>query len=100
MFAAGSRYAIEHRELWQDANALVLDDLGAEYLDAKGSFLVDLEALVDEYYGSQRPLVITTNLTAAGFKARYGARVVDRFREVGTWFSMDGASLRGKRAAP
>lgn len=91
-FAASSRYDDDLRAERFNAPALVLDDLGAEYLDAKGSFLVDLDELVDTYYGNERPLVITTNLTAGEFKARYGARIERRIRECGVWFS---ASTKG-----
>jgi DNA replication protein DnaC len=93
-FAAGSRYNAEQREAWYEAQALVLDDLGAEYLDAKGSFLVDLDELVDTYYGGMRPLVITTNCTGKQFQERYGARVWDRLRECAKWISVAGESLR------
>ena len=36
-FAASSRYDRETRDGWFSARGLVLDDLGTEYLDAKGS---------------------------------------------------------------
>lgn len=93
-FATGSRYDADARARWLDAPALVLDDLGAEFLDAKGSFLVDLDELIDTYYGDARPLVITTNSDAPTFKARYGERIVDRLRECGAWLSIADASMR------
>jgi DNA replication protein DnaC len=93
-FAASSRYDRDTRERWLGANALVLDDLGTEYADAKGSFLTDLDELIDTFYGDRRPLVITTNLKAEDFRDRYGARIVDRIRESGRWESIAGASLR------
>ncbi len=95
-FAASSRYDHERRSAWLEASALVLDDLGAEYADAKGNFLVDLDELVDTFYGDKRPLLITTNCTSDEFKARYGGRVIDRIRECGSWFSVNGESLRRK----
>ncbi len=95
-FAASSRYDAELRSLWYDAEALVLDDLGAEYLDAKGSFLVDLDELIDTFYGDVRPLAITTNCMAARFEERYGERVQDRLRECAAWFSVSGESMRRK----
>ena len=95
-FAAGSRYDEEKRDRWLKAHALVLDDLGAEYADTKGNFLVDLDELVDTFYGDRRPLIVTTNCTAAEFKTRYGSRVVDRFRECGIWYEIAGKSLRVK----
>ena len=95
-FAASSRYDRETRDAWFEAPALVLDDLGTEYLDAKGSFLVDLDELLDVFYGGAKPLLITTNADADAFKARYGERVTDRVRECGQWFAMRDPSMRGK----
>lgn len=96
-FAAGSRYDQETRDRWRHAHALVLDDLGMEYLDAKGSFQVDLDDLVDTYYADERPLIITTNLKAEGLKDRYGERVVDRLRECGLVLELGEGSMRGAR---
>lgn len=94
-FAASSRYDAEDRAAWRDASALVLDDLGAEYADAKGNFLVDLDELIDTYYGDRKPLLITTNiLDSQAFKQRYGARVSDRLRECGAWYGIGTGSLR------
>ncbi|MGN6107262.1 MAG: hypothetical protein ACTHU0_19295 [Kofleriaceae bacterium] len=98
-FAATSRYSNDERRAWLNANALVLDDLGAEYSDAKGSFLVDLDELVDVYYSNRRQLVITTNCTSNDFQDRYGGRIYDRLRECGTWLSVSSGSLR-RKAAP
>lgn len=95
-FAASSRYSADARANWYAAKALVLDDLGAEYLDAAGSFLVDLDELIDTFYADIRPLVITTNCTDEQFKARYGARIEDRLRACARWFSIGGGSLRSK----
>lgn len=95
-FAASSRYDNEKRGEWQDAQSLVLDDLGTEYADTKGNFLVDLDELIDTYYGNRRPLLITTNCTADDFKKRYGSRIVDRLRECGAWFSVSSGSMRRK----
>lgn len=96
-FAASSRYDREERSAWFEARALVLDDLGTEFLDAKGSFLVDLDELLDVFYGDRKPLLITTNCTHEVFRDRYGSRVMDRLRECATWFSASGTSMR-KRA--
>lgn len=101
-FAASGRYDRETRERWQDARMLVLDDLGAEYADAKGSFLVDLDELLDLFYAERRLLVITTNLDAKGFKTRYGGdegRIVSRIREAGVFADCGGHDLRKKPAA-
>jgi DNA replication protein DnaC len=94
-FAASSRYDAEQRDRWYGADGLVLDDLGAEYLDAKGSFLVDLDELVDTFYADRRPLIITTNCDQKTFRTRYGERVVDRLRESARWLMVAGPSMRG-----
>lgn len=95
-FAASSRYNNEKRDAWFAAGALILDDLGTEYADSKGNYQVDLDELVDVFYGDRRPLIITTNCTLADFKGRYGSRITDRVRECGSWFSISSESLRRK----
>lgn len=102
-FAASSRYDRDTRVEWFSAPAMVLDDLGAEYLDGKGSFMVDLDELIDVYYGDKRPLLITTNCPKdatkerPGFRERYGERVYDRLKECGSWFETNSDSRRGRR---
>lgn len=93
-FARTSRYDAEQASLWYDQPGLCLDDLGAEFLDSKGSFIVDFDELIDTYYADKRPLVITTNLTQDEFKSRYGGRVEDRIRECARWFVVGGESMR------
>ena len=98
-------------------SALVLDDIGAEYADASGSYRVDFDELVDRYYADDRTLIITTNLLysspdaraalkargeqvdceAPTFAERYGDRVSDRIRECGRWVSSAAASMRAPR---
>jgi len=98
-FVASSRYDRTDpavRNQWLRASALVLDDLGAEYSDSKGSALVDLDELVDVFYGDRKPLLITTNCTSKEFAEHYGGRIVDRIRECGVFFEWSGPSLRGK----
>lgn len=95
-FAAGSRYDADARAKWLEAHRLVLDDLGTEFADSKGNYLVDLDELIDTFYGDKRPLLITTNCTKQVFTQRYGARIVDRIRECGVWFQITGKSMRGQ----
>lgn len=90
---ASSRYDREARDDLL-SSALVLDDLGAEYADPKGSFAADLDELVDVFYASMRPLLITTNCDRETFKDRYGERIADRLRECGRWISVTGESMR------
>ncbi len=79
------------------ANRLVIDDVGSEFADQKGNFNAILDELVSDRHANRRPLVMTTNLDAAAFKARYDERIADRIREVGRFVSLDGSSMR-KRA--
>jgi DNA replication protein DnaC len=94
--------------------ALVLDDVGAEYADANGNYRVDLDELIDRFYADRRVLVMTTNIAyatpeqrerakasgvavdenAATFVDRYGERVTDRLRECGRWVDAATASMR------
>lgn len=92
-FASSSRYDRDSRAEML-AHPMVLDDLGAEFVDAKGSFLTDLDELIDVFYSDMRPLVITTNCTGEMFRERYGERVADRLRECGRWIGLTGESLR------
>lgn len=88
------RYSDSDMEPLMSVGRLVLDDLGTEYLDEKGSFMATLDELLNERYARQRPTVITTNLNAGGFKTRYAERIVDRIREDGQFVALASASLR------
>ncbi len=81
------------------ADRLVIDDLGVEYMDDKGSFMALLDEVVNDRYAARRTTVITTNLDGPGFRARYGHRIADRIREVGKFISVGSASLRAGRQA-
>lgn len=89
-----SRYKSSDMEPLERAWLLVIDDLGVEFCDTKGSFLATLDGLINCRYANQDRTVITTNLPATAFKQRYGERVVDRIREVGRFFECSGPSLR------
>lgn len=77
------------------ASRLVIDDLGAEYADERGSFVSLLDELINDRYARRRPTLITTNCDASVFKSRYGARIADRIRERGRFESVGAKSLRG-----
>lgn len=78
------------------AARLVIDDLGTEFQDSKGNFMAILDEVIDVRYDHSRPTVVTTNLDAEAFKARYGERIVDRIRETGKFVSLDAASMRAR----
>jgi len=73
---------------------LVIDDLGAEFNDSKGFFASLLDEVIDLRYSSRRSTIITSNLAAPGFAARYGVRIVDRIREGGRFVGCGAESLR------
>jgi hypothetical protein len=93
-----NRYKPEEVDELVSAATLVVDDLGVEFNDQKGAFASLLDEVVNSRYGNKLKTCLTTNLTAADFKARFGERIADRIREAGTWFEQGGVSLRGKRA--
>lgn len=88
-----SRYGDE-RAKYLDAQFLIVDDVGAEYLDGKGSAAADFDELIDRFYSDKRHLILTTNCDRKVFTERYGARVMDRLAEAGTWIVVAGASRR------
>jgi DNA replication protein DnaC len=90
-----SRYDNESMRSVEEAHLLVIDDLGMEFSDAKGSFAALFDGVFNARYAAQLRTVITTNVTAVTFRERYGERVADRIREVGRFVELDGASLRG-----
>jgi DNA replication protein DnaC len=92
-FGRMSPYEESSRAVFE-ARSLVIDDLGAEYLDVKGHLLSQVDALFDERYANRLPTVITTNLDVVGFKSRYGERVSDRLRESGVFKLVGGKSMR------
>jgi DNA replication protein DnaC len=92
-----SRYKAEDVEPLEECSLLVIDDLGMEYADEKGSFLATLDGVFNARYAAGLYTVITTNLPAKTFKERYGERIADRIREVGRFVELDGKSLRGRK---
>lgn len=77
------------------APVLVMDDLGAEYVDKSGVYLCFLDWLLDKRYGGAGYTVLTTNLDASAFRAEYGERLYDRLRHRADWYDVAGKSLRG-----
>ncbi len=85
----------EARAEFRTARCLVIDDLGEEY--QSDPFVAMLDALINHRYGHAGSTVITTNLTDATFRQRYGERAFDRIRHRGAWYDINHASLRGSR---
>lgn len=94
--ARWERYDEEEMAKLLKVGKLVIDDLGGEYLDKGGFYASLLDELINERQAGSRATILTTNLDAAGFSARYGERIVDRIREGGRFFACGNASLRRK----
>jgi DNA replication protein DnaC len=83
-----------------EAEALVIDDLGAERM--KGAYTDDwtislLDLVIDRRYNERRPTWYTTNLSRAAFAERYGARFYSRLCMANPLFEISGAKdLRGE----
>ena len=84
-FSDGENAEAQLKELVKNAELLILDDLGAEYkTEWSTSFIYDV---IDARYRSERPTIITTNLTLQELKEhlsdRHGvARSFDRLTEM------------------
>ena len=92
----------QNRSLWDDedrdfrdraaaTSLLVLDDVGSERGDGASA----IQSLISSRMAAGRRTVITTNLPGEAFRVRYGARVLDRIRESGTFVNTGAKSLRG-----
>jgi DNA replication protein DnaC len=99
-FARSSRYAKDSSkfDLLKNPRRLVIDDLGVEFSDKAGSFLVDLDELLDLRWASNGETVICTNLPEQVFRDRYKRRIYDRVKGEGRWHDVKHPSWRGKEA--
>lgn len=88
------RYEDEAMDQLLFSKFLIIDDLGVEFFDVKGSYAALLDEVIDERYANARKTVLTTNLDVAAFKARYGERLIDRLRESGRFVNVSTPSLR------
>lgn len=104
LFVSATTLAMWQRYDWAQmqrlfmAERLVIDDLGTEFSDERGSFRSTVDGVVNERYANERPTLITTNCGKAEFVERYGARIIDRFRECGRFVVVGSESMRGKNA--
>lgn len=77
------------------AHVLMLDDLGREQ-DTNWT-RERVSTLLDARYRTQRPTIVTTNLTLADMAKRYGPHIADRLLSW-TWIEVGGASMRRELA--
>jgi DNA replication protein DnaC len=91
------RYNHEHQAWLESRTSLVLDDLGAEYMDGKGAYLSLLDELVDKAWGDKSKLVITSNMEGLALRQRLGDRVWSRICDVGAVGACGAEDLRRLR---
>lgn len=91
-FARSNRY--DTPQPWQLARCGVIDDLGVEYLDKKGSYLTDLDEVIDHFYSQGKRLVLTTNLPPVAFRHRYGERIRSRITASGVFLVIKTKDMR------
>lgn len=82
----------DFEEKIRSARLLIADDLGAEGESDWSRAKID--ALMAARYDRRLPMIITTNLTAGGLRARYNDRVYDRIKEMSYTMFTTGKSLR------
>jgi len=80
----------------QDADLLVLDDLGAEKVTEWAEST--LYFIVDERYRWKKPLVVTTNCRLEVLEERIGTRTIDRLLEMCVLVENRASSYRRERA--
>ena len=80
----------------QDADLLVLDDLGAEKVTEWAEST--LYFIVDERYRWKKPLVVTTNCDLEVLEERIGTRTIDRLLEMCALVENRASSYRRERA--
>lgn len=84
-----------------DAKLLVLDDLGAEWVDGKQFSRAVLWNLLERRRDEAKKTILTTNLDRDGFRATYGSeagrRLLSRMNEGGQFYVSAAKDMRGQR---
>jgi DNA replication protein DnaC len=89
----GNHYSDRDRlARYRRCGVLVVDDLGVEYRSEQ--MICRLDELVDSRAASNLPTIITTNLTASEFQARYESRLWSRIHQFGDYIELDDPDLR------
>jgi hypothetical protein len=89
-------YAYDEKRLRRliEASRLVVDDLGAEYLDAGGRYLATLSEILETRFAHRHRTLVTTNCAPEVFRQRYGERLASRIAEDGAFVVCGGSDLR------
>lgn len=94
-FARLSAYSADDKAFFDGlcrVRVLILDDVGTETLAGVAS--AHFDELIDTRINFERRTIITSNLDAKAFKARYGERIADRLRVSAVISQGVGASMR------
>lgn len=83
---------VAYEEKIRSTGILILDDLGAEY--HQEWVISKVDAIISERYNRMRPIIVTTNMSAAEIKGKYAERIYDRLKSTSLVINFDGASLR------
>lgn len=95
-FARWDRYDDDEMGRLLETRLLVIDDLGQEFMDAKGNFGVLLDEVTATRSENNLRTILTTNLGVGDFRTRYGERIASRISGLGGFFEYSGRDLRVK----
>lgn len=85
----------EELDTVKQKHIIFIDDIGTEFLSVKyGSKRLSFAELVDEAEKKGKLLIITTNLSIAELREKYGERTIDRLRAITTPVVFKGESMR------
>jgi DNA replication protein DnaC len=85
----------EELDAVKQKHIIFIDDIGTEFLSVKyGSKRLSFAELVDEAEKKGKLLIITTNLSIAELREKYGERTIDRLRAITTPVVFKGESMR------
>ena len=75
---------------------LLLDDIGVEQTEIKdyGNVIQPFIKIVEERYSRMLPMVVSTNLSGKEMTDRYGARTIDRIKEMSEYIKYNAKSFR------
>jgi DNA replication protein DnaC len=77
-----------------EAEFVVLDDFGGEYVNPGGAAESHIDELLWTRHGERRATIITTNLTPDQLRGRLSDRILDRLLEWGHTVTLTAPSMR------
>lgn len=94
--AVSAKEDINQYRKFKNRNMLAIDDMGTEAVDviSYGNTLNPVADLIEHRYNEQLFTLITTNLTPAQVREKYGARIADRFNEMMSVVIFENGSYR------